>query len=226
MIIYSNGCSHTHVHCVEKDKIWSSNIMKNFVDDDYYMFISSTNHFNVNLTDNENILINESRCGAGNDYIFHQTLETLIHLIDNGKKPNYVFIQWSGPNRRQHCLPNGQLVNVNLFDNVEYHVKFEPMGSKHTLHYIYTLQEFLKGNNIDYYFFNYMPLDKSIKNLSTYKKIDLTRLIDFGYEDEILVNGILDLIKNKSLSCDEMGHPNEEGNKFISNEILKKIYGK
>jgi hypothetical protein len=225
MIIYSNGCSHTHVHCVEKDKIWSSNIMKNFVSD-YYMFISSTNHFNVNLTNQENILINESRCGAGNDYIFHQSLETITHLIDKGKKPNYVLIQWSGPNRRQHCLPNGNLVNVNLFDNVEYHVKFEPMGSKHTLHYMYVLQEFLKKNNIEYYFFNYMPLDQSIKNLSIYQKIDLSKFIDFGHGSEILTKGIIDEIKNKSLSCDEMGHPNEDGNEYISKEILNKIYGK
>lgn len=222
MIIYSNGCSHTHVHCVEKDEIWSSIVMKNFVTD-YFMFISSTNHFNVNLTNDDNILINESRCGAGNDYIFHQTLETLTHLISNNKKPNYVFIQWSGPNRRQHCLPNGEYVNVNLYDNVEYHVKFEPMGSKHTLHYIYILQEFLKDNNIDYYFFNYMPLDKSIKNLSIYNNIDFSRIIDFDFGNDILLMGIMDYIKENNLSCDEMGHPNENGNQYIANKILNKI---
>ena len=222
MIIYSNGCSHTHIHCVEKQEIWSSVIMKSFVSD-YYMFISSTNYFNVNLTNDENILINESRCGAGNDQIFHQTLETLTHLIDNNKKPNYVFIQWSGPNRRQHCLPNGEMVNVNLYDNVEYNVKFEPMASKHTLHYMYVLQEFLKKENIDYYFFNYMPLDKSIKNLSTYENIDFDRFINFGYGKNILTTGILEYIKNNQMSCDNMGHPNEVGNEFIANQILKRL---
>ena len=222
MIIYSNGCSHTHVHCVGKQEIWSSFIMKSFVTD-YYMFISSTNYFNVNLTNDENILINESRCGAGNDQIFHQTLETLTHLIDNNKRPNYVFIQWSGPNRRQHCLPNGEMVNVNLYDNVEYNVKFEPMASKHTLHYMYVLQEFLKKENIDYYFFNYMPLDKSIKNLSTYENIDFDRFINFGYGKDILTTGILEYIKNNQMSCDNMGHPNEVGNEFIANQILKRL---
>ena len=222
MIIYSNGCSHTHVHCVEKDKIWSSNIMKNFVSD-YYMFISSTNHFNVNLTNQENILINESRCGAGNDYIFHQSLETITHLIDKGKKPNYVLIQWSGPNRRQHCLPNGEMISVNLYDNVEYNVKFEPMASKHTLHYMYVLQEFLKKEKIDYYFFNYMPLDESIKNLSIYENIDFSRFIDFDYGKNILTTGILEYIKNNQMSCDDMGHPNEVGNEFIANQILKRL---
>lgn len=222
MIIYSNGCSHTHIHCVEKQEIWSSVIMKSFVSD-YYMFISSTNYFNVDLTNDENILINESRCGAGNDQIFHQTLETLTHLIDNNKKPNYVFIQWSGPNRRQHCLPNGEMVNVNLYDNVEYNVKFEPMASKHTLHYMYALQEFLKKENIDYYFFNYMPLDRSIKNLSTYENIDFDRFINFGYGKDILTTGILEYIKNNQMSCDNMGHPNEVGNEFIANQILKRL---
>ncbi len=222
MILYSNGCSHTHVHCVEKDKIWSSLVMQK-LSDNYYMFISSTNHFNINLTNENDILINESRCGAGNDYIFHQTLETVSHLIENNKKPDYVFIQWSGPNRRQHCLPNGEIVNVNLNDNIEYHVKFEPMGSKHTLHYIFMLQEFLKKENIKYYFFNYMALDNSIKNLSIYDEINIKNFIDFGFGKDILTNGIIEYIKNNNLSCDEFGHPNELGNEFIANEILKKI---
>jgi len=196
--------------------------MKSFVSD-YYMFISSTNYFDVNLTNDDNILINESRCGAGNDHIFHQTLETLTHLIDNNKKPNYVFIQWSGPNRRQHCLPNGEMISVNLYDNVEYNVKFEPMASKHTLHYMYVLQEFLKKEKIDYYFFNYMPLDESIKNLSIYENIDFSRFIDFDYGKNILTTGILEYIKNNQMSCDDMGHPNEVGNEFIANQILKRL---
>jgi hypothetical protein len=222
MIIYSNGCSHTHVHCVEKDEIWSSLIMKHFTND-YFMFISSTNSFDLNDTDKQNILINESRCGAGNDYIFHQTLETITHLIQNNKKPDFVFIQWSGPNRRQHCLPNGEIKNVNLNDNTEYHVKFEPMGSLHTLHYMFSLQEFLKKENIKYYFFNYMSLDDSIKFNSVYNDIDMNSFIDFGFGKDILTTGLLEMIKEKGFSCDNFGHPNKEGNEYIANEILKKI---
>jgi hypothetical protein len=115
------------------------------------------------------------------------------------------------------------MVNVNLYDNVEYNVKFEPMASKHTLHYMYVLQEFLKKENIDYYFFNYMPLDKSIKNLSTYENIDFDRFINFGYGKDILTTGILEYIKNNQMSCDNMGHPNEVGNEFIANQILKRL---
>lgn len=222
MIIYSNGCSHTHVHCVEKEQIWSSRIMENF-NSNYYLFISATNPFNIDITNNQNILINESRCGAGNDYIFHQTLETLSYLIYNGRKPNYVFIQWSGPNRRQHCAPNGEMLFVNLYDNVDYNIKFEPMASKHTLHYMFSLQEFLKKEGIEYYFFNYMALDKSITDLSIYQNIDFTRFIDFGYGKDILTIGILEHIKNNQMSCDDMGHPNEIGNQFIANQILKRL---
>jgi hypothetical protein len=222
MIIYSNGCSHTHIHCVEKDQIWSSVIMKHFTEN-YDMFISSTNVFSLNEVNNENILINESRCGAGNDHIFHRTLETLIYLIENNKKPDYVFIQWSGPNRRQHCLPNGEMKNVNLHDNIEYHVKFEPMGSLHTLHYIFSLQEFLKKENIKYYFFNYMELDNSIKNTSIYNKIDMGNFIDFGFGKNILTKGILETMIEKGYSCDTFGHPNIVGNEYIANEILKKL---
>jgi len=196
--------------------------MKHYTQD-YYMFISSTNVFNINDTNNNNILINESRCGAGNDHIFHRTLETLTHLIQNNKKPDFAFIQWSGPNRRQHCLPNGEMKNVNLHDNIEYHVKFEPMGSLHTLHYIFSLQEFLKKENIKYRFFNYMELDKSIKYNSIYNEIDMDNFIDFGFGKDILTTGILEMIKEKGFSCDELGHPNKEGNEYIANEILGKI---
>jgi hypothetical protein len=196
--------------------------MKHYTQD-YYMFISSTNVFNINDTNNNNILINESKCGAGNDHIFHRTLETLTHLIQNNKKPDFVFIQWSGPNRRQHCLPDGEMKNVNLHDNIEYHVKFEPMGSLHTLHYIFSLQEFLKKENIKYRFFNYMELDKSIKYNSIYNEIDMDNFIDFGFGKDILTTGILEMIKEKGFSCDELGHPNKEGNEYMANEILKKL---
>lgn len=222
MIIYSNGCSHTHVHCVEKDEIWSSLIMKNFVKD-YHFHISSTNYFNTANTQNENILINDSRCGAGNDYILHTSLENITYLLKNNLKPDYVFIQWSGPNRRQHCEPNGRIVNVNLYDNVEYGVKFEPMGSIHTLHYMYLLQEFLESYNINYRFFNYMELDKNIINNQVYNNLNKKNIIDFGMGEKILTKGLINFMKENNFSCDNDGHPNVEGNRFIANEIIKTL---
>jgi lysophospholipase L1-like esterase len=34
---------------------------------------------------------------------------------------------------------------------------------------------------------------------------------------------LLDNIKKNNMSCDDLGHPSEEGNQFIANEILKKL---
>ena len=223
MIVYSNGCSHTFGHCVEKEEVWVNLIMKKLVDN-YVKFESNLSGFTETLIKNEsNVYINESRCGAGNDYIFHKSLESISTLISFDKKPDYVFIQWSGPNRRIHCLPNGEIKFVNPQDNIEYQVKFEPMGSEHTLHYMFSLQEFLKKENIPYYFINYMGLDYRIKDLSIFNKIDFSHFINFNNGTDIIFSGILDEIKKNKMSCDELGHPNKEGNEYIANEILKKL---
>lgn len=223
MIIYSNGCSHTFGHCVDKEDVWVNLIMKKLVNN-YVSFNSNLYSFNKEtIINEENIYINESRCGAGNDYIFHTSIESISKLILHNKKPDYVFIQWSGPNRRMHCLPNGEIKFVNPQDNVEYQVKFEPMGSEHTLHYMFSLQEFLKKEKIIYFFINYMGLDLKIKDLSIFKKIDFNQFINFGYGDEIIFKGILHYIKENNMSCDELGHPNKKGNEFIANKILEKL---
>ena len=175
MLIYSNGCSHTAGHCVNYNHTWVSIIMRSIIGDKNYEINPKK------VSPESDVLINQSMFGAGNDYIFHQSLEAITNLINNGNKPDYVFIQWSGPNRREHCLPNGESVFVNLHDNFEYGVKFEPMGSKHTLHYIFLIQEFLDKHKIKFKFFNYMGFDLSIKNNILFDKIDLNNLVDFGY---------------------------------------------
>jgi hypothetical protein len=223
MVIYSNGCSHTFGHCVDKKDVWVNLVMKKLVDE-YVTFDSNLSGFTNNLIkDENNIYINESKCGAGNDYIFHKSLESISRLINYNKKPNYVFIQWSGPNRRMHCLPNGEIKFVNPQDNIEYQVKYEPMGSEHTIHYMFNLQEFLKKEKINYYYLNYMGLDRSVKDLSIYDRIDYTKIIDFNHGSDIIFNGLLHDIKNNKMSCDELGHPNKEGNEFIANQILKRL---
>ena len=68
-----------------------------------------------------------------------------------------------------------------------------------------------------------MPLDNSIKFRSIYNEIDMNNFIDFGFGKNILTTGILEMIKEKGFSCDELGHPNKEGNEYIANEILGKI---
>jgi hypothetical protein len=223
MIIYSNGCSHTFGHCVKKDDVWVNLIMKN-LKENYIKFNSHLYNFTKEtVVDEDNIYINESKCGAGNDYIFHTSIESISKLISYNKKPDYVFIQWSSPNRRMHCLPNGEIKFVNPQDNIEYQVKFEPMGSEHTLHYMFSLQEFLKKENINYFFINYMGLDMKIKDLSIYRRIDFSKIIDFGFGENILIEGILNYIKKNNMSCDDLGHPNKKGNEFIANKIIERI---
>ena len=191
MILYTNGCSITHGYLVGFENSWANIIAKN----------------------NDLDLINDSQCGAGNDFIFHKSLESISKLIDENKTPELVIIQWSGPNRRLHCDINGNYYYVNLTDHLKYQPKYEPMGSEHTLHYMFSLQEFLKINSIKYYFFNYMDLNQSIKLLNIYNKID--------WECDYEINMIH--LKKNGLVADDFGHPSLEGQYWIANNISKKL---
>lgn len=191
MILYTNGCSITHGYLVGFENSWANIIAKN----------------------NDLDLINDSQCGAGNDFIFHKSLESISKLIDENKTPELVIIQWSGPNRRLHCDINGNYYYVNLTDHLKYQPKYEPMGSEHTLHYMFSLQEFLKVNRIKYYFFNYMDLDYRVRSLNIYNKID--------WECDIEINMIY--LKKVGLVVDDFGHPSLDGQYWIANNISKKL---
>ena len=69
-------------------------------------------------------------------------------------------------------------------------IKFEPMGSLHTCHYVYLLQEFLKINGIKYLFFNFF-LIKSISSA-------LGRLL-------LLINPIYIIGRFEKLSVETIG---------------------
>lgn len=218
MIVYTNGCSHTAGGCFKQLYSWPNLLMRSIMGEDAY----SVNPSNTNFNPASNVLYNQAMHGAGNDYIFHKSLETISSLIQNGRKPNHVIIQWSGPNRRLHSLPDGYRF-VNPWDYPELGVKFEPMGSEHTIHYMFSLQEFLKKNEIEYWFFNYMALYSSITDNSIFKELDLSRFIDFGMGYDIIFNGLIDFFKSKNMCCDEAGHPNHEGIHLIGTEIGKRI---
>ena len=68
-----------------------------------------------------------------------------------------------------------------------------------------------------------MQFDYSITELEIYKKIDLSRFVDFGLHSRTLFTGLIDLFKEKRFNRDEQGHANEEGNRFIANKIMEKI---
>lgn len=203
MKIYVNGCSHTAGHCVDEAHTWPQMLARPIK--------------NCKLT-------NDSKVGASNDYIFHKSLETITELISSNKKPDLVIIQWSSPNRRTHCMPDEKIVFVNPADYTEYHLKFEPMGSMHTLHYMFCMQEFLKNNDINYLFFNYMDLDKSIKKLSIYNMIDWDKFLKFDIGDDIIFKGMMDYMMDNKMNCfKEDGHPNKLGNSYITKHIIKKL---
>jgi len=188
MFIYSIGCSVTYGYGVNKQNSYPS-LLKSY--------------FNCDIT-------NSSKCSVGNDWILHTALEDLLKLKSN---PDLVILQWSGPSRRTHCDIDGSERLVTPYDWTELFPKFEPMASKHTLHYMFLLQNFLENNKINYFFFNYMDLDISVKNLSVYSEIN--------WDKSLLINKE-HMIKNK-YSIDSIGHPNVKGHYYIANEILKKM---
>lgn len=216
MIVYSNGCSHTNGYCVKFHHTWPNIVMSSILSHTKY-------DTNPSKLESENILFNESLHGAGNDYILHTSIEKIQLLIDSNKKPDYVFIQWSGPNRRTYYTPTGERLFVNAYDNPELGVLFEPQGSTNTLHYIYLFQQFLKDNNINYLFFNYMALDDCITKSKLYSKIDFTKFLIFEKDKSYLLNGALDYFKNKGFTCDDAGHPSDLANFEISQLICDKI---
>jgi hypothetical protein len=224
MIIYTNGCSHTDDFPWEerydlehkKSYSWPIKLMDRYSNS--YKYIRQSSDFKI-INNQEDFLINDSVSGASNDYIFHTSIETLNGLLLNKITLDYIIIQWSGPNRRFHILPDGHTrLFVNPTEHLEYHLKFEPMASTHTLHYMYLLQEELKKLKIQYKFFNYMGVDEHIKTLNTYKRLDFENIVDFG--NNTLHNGLIELLKNKNYTQDEMGHANENGNIFISNNLF------
>lgn len=241
MVLYVNGCSHSDDLWQEKDEerngsfVWSYHLMKTFTKDfKYFRIIGKDVNKRPNILDeplsnmeikdlrnlNNDILINDSISGSGNDRIFHGSLESLTRMLEIGKAPNLVVIQWSGVNRREYCGIDGKPLFSSPSENTHLHPKFEPMASTHTLHYMFVLQEFLKKYNINYYFFTYFGLDTLVKDLHVYKLLDNNKFIDFG--NDTFYNGLIDLILDRGFNRDEHGHPNEKGAEFISNNILRK----
>jgi hypothetical protein len=197
---------------------------------DNYKYIRNLNQLNedkIKEFNSDDCVISDAVSGAGNDHIFHSTLESLGILFNQNIKPDMVIIQWSGPSRREHVFPDGTgRIFVNPSDNLEYHLKFEPLGSTHSLHYMYTLQELLKSKDIKYYFFNYIPLDEEVKKLSVYQQMDMKKFVNFEDGKETMFNGLVNLIIDKKFNNDSQGHANPDGNTFIATKILEKIKGK
>jgi len=153
--------------------------------------------------------VNVSRPGAGNDWIFHQTIE----YLNGNPKPDWAIIQWSSPNRRLHTDISGKEWYVTIQDHKNLYPKFEPMGSLHTLHYMYTLQELLNSRGINWIFWNYFPLDVSATKTRTWDKIEWGKFVNID-RAWIIHNG---------MAWDEFGHPNLKGIEWITHTLTEKM---
>jgi hypothetical protein len=237
MFILVNGCSHSSLHPHDSYYALISHALDKNFDNQYIRHQFVTTHLFGGKSDESNPIVCEddpffldkkqitlslAYPGKSNDTIFSETYESLHYLKKVNKLPDYVFVQWSGPNRRAHILPNDEWTDINPHRLPELQVKFEPMASLQTLQYMLTLQDFLKSNNIEYYFLNYMELDRSIEKLHSYQHLDFSRII--GLENlHPLFDGFRNEMRSRNWVIDYHGHPNTNAHYHIAQLILEKI---
>lgn len=237
MFILVNGCSHSSLHSDDSYYALISHALDKDFDNQYikqrflttHLFGGKSDKTNNFIKEKDPFFINEDKLtlslaypGKSNDTIFSETYESLHYLKSVNKLPDYVFVQWSGPNRRAHILPNDEWTDINPHRLPELQVKFEPMASLQTLQYMLTLQDFLNQNNIEYYFFNYMELDRSIEKLHSYQHLDFSRII--GLENlHPLFDGFRNEFRSRSWVIDYQGHPDMNAHYKIAELILEKM---
>lgn len=239
MFIFSNGCSHTDwnigegyptlvYRCLVDDNepinlrtSFATQFLLKGKSDDGNDFSENPFHLDI-LDENRNLNLSFAYPGKSNDNIFHETIEALHYLKDVNKLPDFVFIQWSGPNRRLHQEPDGVFVDVGPHRLPEYKVKFEPLGSITTFHYMLLLQNFLKSNNIKYVFMSYMELDREIESLHTYKHLDLDTFITIENKHP-LFDGFRNYFREKEWTLDWHGHPAAQAHYKLCELILEKL---
>ena len=239
MKLYVNGCSYSAGDWCEITLNWPKILMYSIVDNVKEVLMQNIISYK-NKNNENNILFNNARYGGGNDTILHTTLEQIEYLISENLKPDLVIIEWTWPDRRRTLTETGYEYYLNssndylflkgneldIFMHNNNKVKPEPLASEETLHYMFLLQEYFIKNNIDYLFFNYIKLDESVKHLKIYKKIDLSRFIEFSNIDDLLFTGLFEFIIKNGLSKDSYAHENDLGHKFIAKEIRNRILNK
>ena len=188
MFIYSNGCSHTEKNfkhdgyiSLISDYFFGYEIKPTIVQSLEYLFGGKSEQIQDNVVNRlittDNGIVSTAYSGKSNQIICLETIEYISKCISNNIKPDYVIIQFTGPNRRMIIKPdvnNYIWFDCNLYDGLD-HVDLEPLASISSLMNILQLQEFLKNNNIDYTFLCYHELDASISKLASFNFLDLTK---------------------------------------------------
>lgn len=245
MITYANGCSHTAGACVDIDDTYPHMFMNFIVGKNNFKEIILRNKqdggvvYHSNLLDevekDDNLVVNQAWFGKCNDRIYFETIDFILRMESKGLKPNYVLLQWSGPNRKaitpfhiedwapteaylghQHkfCDLTSNLHTANPHDNVQSGLYFEPYASKHTLQLMVSMQEFLKQRDIKYTFIPYMELinNKHLIELDLLDKSKLTTDLFKGHRNEF---------RKKTFVCDKSGHPDLLGNYILCLKCLE-----
>ena len=230
MIILFNGCSHTEGSGVPRVSTWANMVCKSLVRNSTFFHVGFTKSQTLSkyfkyivdiIKDEKNLGISIARSGKGNDSICLDTLEAIENLKDINKKPDYVFIQWSGVARRLIQKRSGTLEYANPWDSPEFGLPIEPHASEISIYYMKLLESYLKLNNIEYIFLPYMEFDteENYKTLSSYKNLDFSKII-------LHKNGFgkfMDYFKKNNLTIDEQGHPTTLGHWFLAGEFLNKL---
>lgn len=246
MIVYVNGCSHSAGACVHITKTYPHMFMNSVVGKDNYTdILLREKHkggvvYHSDLLDgvkgDEHILVNQAFFGKSNDGIYFETIDFILRMESKGLKPDYVFVQWSSPNRKlitqfhmedweertkptkhKFCDLTSNIAHVNPHDDWgDAGLLFEPYASKHTLQLMVSMQEFLKQRNIDYIFIPYMELinNKHLIELDLLDKSKLTTDLFKGHRNEF---------RKRSFVCDTQGHPDILGNYFIYMKCLEML---
>lgn len=221
MVIISNGCSHTMGGCRNSyDDSYSNIVAKSLINRDVETLHSPTHNIEYKeeiekTLKSDNIHIGLADYGKSNDMIFYETYNILHSFKKKNIKIDFVIVQWSGPNRRLHSTHSGGLITVNPHENFRFGIKFDPYASLSTIHYMKTLQDYLKTEDISYVFIPYMELDKNVFNGSDVANfLDLERFTTHptdGHRNEFRKNGWV---------CDEQGHPSLLGNYILTSKCL------
>jgi hypothetical protein len=190
-------------------------------------------------------LINDSKNGGPNDWMFRRTIEWVCQ--QKSFDDTAVIVGWSEPNRREEDY-NTILQGEGMWEQVMKYLYNDELAHYKSICYMVTLQEFLKSKNIKYLFFQpWYDIFGCEKELSRSRKEKKKWLVkdDFQkecYSDSLEIGKIIKNIDGKYLigpnvpkyieeynirtimPGDGTGrHPNKKEHKIMSKFIKEKL---
>lgn len=228
MICLFNGCSHSEgTYDIFPNETWTNITLKSISENSTFLHIHSRDGWdnehlfghlnNLEIDSYKDLGISVAKSGKGNDAICFETINYVEYLKQINRKPDYVFIQWSGPTRRLFQTVDDKVQFINLHNITEMGVEpyWEPLGSSLTLTHYVILQTYLEKNNIEYVFIDYPGLDDKLYNPYLKKSINYNKVV--SGPDEI---PLLEYIIKNNLNIDKDGHPNRNGHRYLSQKVL------